>query len=310
MNYAAYLSGWTDDGGLPNVDVTDLTPSNMEKLLASIMPALQKLIFNIIIALVIYIIGRKLIGALLKLLDKFLKRTSIDAGVSSFLMSGAKMLLYMILVFMIVGQLGISTASIVTVFGAAGLAISMSLQGSLANVAGGILILLMKPFKVGDYVSTTYGDGTVRAIGLVYTVVATIDNRVLTIPNGALSNSAVYNANAMPERRLDLAVGISYDSDLRKAKEVMERVYLSCPAVIADKGVNVHVSSLGDSAVTVEAFGWVPGSEYLSSKWYITEEIKLQYDAEGIKIPYPQVDLHLDGGSPAAGSADRITAKE
>ena len=294
MNYTGYLSGWTDDGGLPNVDVTELTPSNMEKLLASIMPALQKLIFNIIIALIIYIIGRKLINTVLKLLDKFLKHTSIDAGVSSFLMSAAKVFLYMILVFMIVGQLGVSTASIVTVFGAAGLAISMSLQGSLANVAGGILILLMKPFKVGDYVSTSYGDGTVKAIGLVYTVITTIDNRVLTIPNGTLSNSAVFNANAMPERRLDLSVGISYDSDLRKAKEVMERVYLSCPSVIAEKGVNVHVSSLGDSAVMIEAFGWVHGSEYLSSKWYITEEIKIQYDAEGIKIPYPQMDLHLD----------------
>ena len=310
MNYAGYLSGWTDDGGLPNVDVTDLTPSNMEKVLASIMPALQTLIFNIIIALLIYIIGRKLISIFLKVLDKFLKRSSIDAGVSTFLMSAAKVLLYVFLVFMIVGQLGVNTASIVTVLGAAGLAISMSLQGSLANVAGGILILLMKPFKVGDYVSTSYGDGTVRAIGLVYTMITTVDNRALTIPNGALSNSAVFNANAMPERRLDLSVGISYDSDLRKAKEVMEQVYLSCPSVIADKGVNVHVSSLGDSAVTIEAFGWVPGSEYLSSKWYITEEIKLKYDAEGIKIPYPQMDVHLDPSKGQEALPDRITAEK
>ena len=188
MNYYVYLRGWTDDGDLPNLDVTELTPSNLEKLFASVMPALQKLIFNIIIALIIYIIGRKLIGFLLKLLDKFLKHTSIDTGVSTFLMSAAKVILYVVLVFMVVGQLGVNTASIVTILGAAGLAISMSLQGSLANVAGGILILLMKPFKVGDYVSTSYGDGTVRAIGLVYTVLTTIDNRALTIPNGALSN--------------------------------------------------------------------------------------------------------------------------
>ena len=98
----------------------------------------------------------------------------------------------------------------------------------------------------------------------------------------------------MAERRLDLSVGISYDSDLKKAKEVMERVYRSCPSVIADKGVDVHISSLGDSAVVVEAYGWVPGSEYLKAKWYITEEIKLQFDAEGIKIPYPQMDVHVD----------------
>ena len=294
MNYSAYLRGWTDDGDLPNLDVTELTPSNLEKLLTSIMPALQTLIFNIIVALIIYIIGRKLISFLLKLLDKFLKHTSIDVGVSNFLMSVARVLLYVFLVFMIVGQLGVNTASIVTVLGATGLAISMSLQGSLANVAGGILILLMKPFKVGDYVSTTYGDGTVREIGLVYTTITTLDNRVLTIPNGTLSNSAVFDASAMAERRLDLSVGISYDSDLKKAKEVMERVYRSCPSVIADKGVDVHISSLGDSAVVVEAYGWVPGSEYLKAKWYITEEIKLQFDAEGIKIPYPQMDVHVD----------------
>ena len=304
MNYAGYLSGWTDDGGLPNVDVTDLTPSNMEKVLASIMPALQTLIFNIIIALLIYIIGRKLISIFLKLLDKFLKRSSIDAGVSTFLMSAAKVLLYVFLVFMIVGQLGVNTASIVTVLGAAGLAISMSLQGSLANVAGGILILLMKPFRVGDYVMTSFGDGTVQAIGLVYTTITTIDNRVLTVPNGTLSNSAVFDASMMPERRLDISVGISYDSDIRRANEIMEEAYRSCPSVIVDKGINVHVSSLGDSAVVIEAFGWVPGSEFLSSKWYLTEEIKLRFDEGGIKIPYPQMDVHLDTaeGSGQAGA--------
>ena len=141
-------------------------------------------------------------------------------------------------------------------------------------------------------------------------MITTVDNRALTIPNGTLSNSAVFNASAMTERRLDAAVGISYDSDLRKAKEVMEQVYLSCPSVLADKGVNVHVSSLGDSAVMIEAFGWVPASEYLSSKWYITEEIKLRFDEEGIMIPYPQMDVHLDRRNEPEGLPDRIAVKE
>jgi small conductance mechanosensitive channel len=213
--------------------------------------------------------------------------------------------MYAILIFMIVGQLGVSTASIVTVMGAAGLAISMSLQGSLANVAGGILILLMKPFRVGDYVMTSFGDGTVQAIGLVYTTITTVDNRVLTVPNGTLSNSAVFDASMMPERRLDISVGISYDSDIRRAKEIMEEVYRSCPAVIVDKGINVHVSSLGDSAVVIEAFGWVPGSEFLSSKWYVTEQIKLRFDEGGIKIPYPQMDVHLDTVAGAGQAGDK-----
>jgi small conductance mechanosensitive channel len=218
----------------------------------------------------------------------------MDAGVSTFLVSTARALLYVLLAFVIVGQLGVNTASIVTLLGTAGIAIGMSLQGSLANVAGGILILLMKPFRVGDYVSTSYGDGTVKLIGLVYTVITTVDNRALTIPNGALSNSAVFNANAMPERRLDISVGISYDSDIALAKQIMEDVYRDCPGFIPDRDLNVHVSGLEDSSVTIEGFGWVRGSEFLKSKWYVLEEVKLRYDAAGVTIPFPQVDVHLD----------------
>lgn len=245
----------TETPETPTIDPSDLTPGALQQLLQSITPSLTKLVFNIVISIIIFFIGKKLIGFLLKLLDKFLAKTSIDVGVAKFLSSAARTCMYAILIFMIVGQLGVNTASIVTVMGAAGLAISMSLQGSLANVAGGILILLMKPFRVGDYVMTSFGDGTVQAIGLVYTTITTVDNRVLTIPNGTLANSAVTDASMMPERRLDISVGISYDSDIRKAKEIMEEVYRSCPAVIVDKGINVHVSSLGDSAVVIEAFG-------------------------------------------------------
>lgn len=294
MNSLTLMRALTETPDTPTIDPSDLTPGALEKLLETLAPSLQKLVFNVVISLIIFFVGRKLIDFLLKLLDKFLAKTSMDVGVSKFLVSAARTCMYAILIFMIVGQLGVNTASIVTVMGAAGLAISMSLQGSLANVAGGILILLMKPFRVGDYVMTSFGDGTVQAIGLVYTTITTVDNRVLTIPNGTLANSAVTDASMMPERRLDISVGISYDSDIRKAKEIMEEVYRSCPAVIVDKGINVHVSSLGDSAVVIEAFGWVPGSEFLSSKWYVTEEVKLRFDEGGIKIPYPQMDVHLD----------------
>ena len=305
MNSLTLIRAFTETPETPTIDPSDLTPGALEKLLETLAPSLQKLVFNIVISLIIFIVGRKLIDFLLKLLDKFLAKTSMDVGVSKFLLSAARTCMYAILIFMIVGQLGVSTASIVTVMGAAGLAISMSLQGSLANVAGGILILLMKPFRVGDYVMTSFGDGTVQAIGLVYTTITTVDNRVLTVPNGTLSNSAVFDASMMPERRLDISVGISYDSDIRRAKEIIEEVYRSCPAVIVDKGINVHVSSLGDSAVVIEAFGWVPGSEFLSSKWYVTEEIKLRFDENGIKIPYPQMDVHLDTVAGAGQAGDK-----
>ena len=300
MKEMLYFAAWAGEPELPTIEASDLTPGAIEKFIGSMLPTLQTLIFNIIISIIIYIIGKKLISILLKIFEKFLARTSIDVGVSKFLLSAARYLMYLFLIFVIVGQLGLNTASIVTVLGTAGLAIGMSLQGSRSNVAGGILILLMKPFKVGDYISTSFGDGTVKAIGLVYTTMVTPDNRVLTVPNGNLSNSAVTDASMMPERRLDVSVGISYDSDLLRAKEIMEEVYLSCPAVIADKGINVHVSSLADSAVMLEAFGWVPGPDYLGSKWYVTEQIKLRFDENGIQIPYPQMDVHLDTGAESA----------
>ena len=276
------------------VDEAGQQLSALQNFLIDAAPSIRAFVFNLIIAVIIYIVGRKLIKLATRILEKFLGRTGMDAGVSTFLVSTARALLYVLLAFVIVGQLGVNTASIVTLLGTAGIAIGMSLQGSLANVAGGILILLMKPFKVGDYVSTSYGDGTVKLIGLVYTVITTVDNRALTIPNGALSNSAVFNANAMPERRLDISVGISYDSDIALAKRIMEEVYRDCPGFLPDKDLSVHVSGLEDSSVTIEGFGWVRGSEYLKSKWYVLEEVKLRYDAAGVTIPFPQMDVHID----------------
>ena len=287
-------TGYVSDLGESVVGEAAESLSALQKFLQSAAPSIQSLVFNLIAAVVIYIIGRKLIGLALKLVEKFLGRSGMDVGVSKFLLSAIKVLLYVLLAFMIVGQLGVNTASIVTLLGTAGIAIGMSLQGSLSNVAGGILILLMRPFKVGDFVSTSYGDGTVTAIGLVYTVLTTVDNRALTIPNGVLSNSAVFNANALPERRLDTSVGISYDSDIGKAKQIMEEVYRSCPGFLPEKDLNIHVSGLGDSAVTIEGFGWVKGSEYLKAKWYVLEEVKRRYDAHGVSIPFPQVDVHID----------------
>lgn len=289
----AIHTAYVGEAGAAVLDETEESLSALKEFLKSAAPSIQTLIFNIIASIIIYIVGKKLISIALKILEKFLSHTNIDIGVNKFLVSAARMILYVFLAFMIVGQLGVNTASIVTLLGTAGIAVGMSLQGSLSNVAGGILILLMKPFKVGDYVMTKYGDGTVRTIGLVYTVLATTDNRTLTIPNGELSNSAVFDASAMTERRLDIAVGISYDSDILKAKKIMEEVYQSCPGFLPDKELNIHVAGLGDSSVTIEGFGWVKGSEYLKAKWYVLEETKLRYDAEGINIPFPQVDVHM-----------------
>ena len=198
---------------------------------------------------------------------------------------------------MILGQLGVNTASIITVLGTLMLAVGMSLQGSLSNVAGGILILFMKPFRVGHYIISDYGEGTVSMIGLFYTTLTTKDNRILTIPNSQISNCAVTNCTQNPVRRLDTIVGISYDADIRLAKEIMEKTARECQYVIKDdpgREITVFVDALGDSSVDLGLFCYVNSPDFLAAKWQITEEIKLRFDKAGISIPFPQVHVHME----------------
>ena len=200
-----------------------------------------------------------------------------------------------LLIFIIAGQLGIDSASIVAILGSAGLAIGLALQESLKNFAGGILILVMKPFKVGDYIVMPNAEGTVSVIGLVYTILVTIDNKTISIPNGTLSNSIVTNVTAMEKRRLDLTVGIGYQSDLRKAKEIMDRIYRQHPSVLKEEPIVTYVDSLGDDSVVLGARGWTKSEDYWAARWDITEKIKLAFDEEGIEIPYRQMDVHITG---------------
>ena len=176
---------------IEQIEPSDLTVSNFKKILDAILPGVRSLAFNIVICILIYVIGSKVIALIKRMLTRALNRMQAESGLSHFLESAIDIVLHIFLIFMILGQLGVNTASIVTVLGTLMLAVGMSLQGSLSNVAGGILILLMHPFRVGHYIICDYGEGTVSAIGLVYTTLTTKDNRVLTIPNGQISNCAV-----------------------------------------------------------------------------------------------------------------------
>ena len=260
--------------------------------------AVLGLAWKLALACVIFLAGRKLIAVLRKMMNRSLDRAGIDVGVAKFLRSMTEFCLNAFLVFLILGQLGMDTASIIAILGAAGLALSLSLQESLANLAGGIVILVMKPFRVGDYIVCTLGEGTVSAVGLVYTTLMTVDNRAITIPNGVLSNSTVTNTTAMEHRRLDLTVGISYTADLKKAKEILEQIYRAYPAVEQEKELTVYVDSLGERAVILGARGWVSANDYWQARWDITEQIKLRFDEEGIGIPYrQQLDLAVTGNA-------------
>jgi small conductance mechanosensitive channel len=279
---------------IEQIDASDLTVSNLKRFFESLLPGIRSLAFDIIVCIIIYIVGRKLIKLLHKMLNKTLEKTQADVGVVKFLGSALEIILYVFLFFMILGQLGVNTASIITVLGTAMLAVGMSLQGSLSNVAGGILILFTKPFRVGHYIISDHGEGTVTMIGLFYTTITTKDNRILTLPNSQISNCAVTNCSQNPVRRFDTVVGISYDSDIRLAKKIMEETARDCQYVLQDQDITVFVDGLGDSSVDIGMFCYVNSPDFLAAKWQITEEIKLRFDEAGISIPFPQVHVHME----------------
>ena len=264
-----------------------------------IWPALKDWGINLLVTLLILIIGLYLIKAVMKALDKAARQANADVTLARFMHSFVNIALYILLIFIVAGQLGINTASILAVLGTAGLAIAMSLKDSLSHFAGGILILFLRPFKVGDYIICSEGEGTIQEIGLVYTRVLTKDNKGLTIPNGKLAGISVTNASRMPERRLDITVGVSYDADLKKAKEIIENVYRECPYFVSSMDLQVFVEELASSSVDLGACGYVNGPDYLSARRYVMENIKLQFDAAGIEIPFPQVVVHQAETPPA-----------
>lgn len=264
-----------------------------------IWPTLKVWGINLLVTLLILIIGLYLIKAVMKALDKAARQANADVTLAKFMHSFVNIALYILLIFIAAGQLGINTASILAVLGTAGLAIAMSLKDSLSHFAGGILILFLRPFKVGDYIICSEGEGTIQEIGLVYTRVLTKDNKGLTIPNGKLAGISVTNASRMPERRLDITVGVSYDADLKKAKEIIENVYRECPYFVSSMDLQVFVEELASSSVDLGACGYVNGPDYLSARRYVMENIKLQFDAAGIEIPFPQVVVHQAETPPA-----------
>ena len=275
----------------PPSDVVDV--GALTAMLEKAGPWFLNLSWKLLIALVVFLIGKKVIGFIRRFAGRSFERAGVEAGASKFLKSLIEVCLYGILVFMIAGQLGLNTASLVTILGTASLALSLSLQGTLQNLAGGVLLLLVKPFKVGEYIVCPAGEGTVSMIGLVYTTLLTADNKRITIPNGSLANSTVTDVTAMEKRRLDLLVGIGYQADIKAAKEILERSFREHPLICKEEGITVFVDSLGDSAVTLGVRGWTASGDYWKAKWDLLETIKLSFDEAGIEIPFSQVDVHI-----------------
>lgn len=269
------------------------TMNDMRTILDKFIEWCASTVGTIVWALIVWIIGKKILKALLKVLGKALDRSRLDEGVTKFMLSLSRFAGNVVLVIMIIDILGFDTTSFIAVLGSAGIALGMSLQGSLANVAGGILILLFKPFAVGDYIVAGGYEGNVTTIDLLYTKLITIDNKTVTIPNGTLSNSSIVNVASQPQRRLDIQIGIGYSSDLKLAKKLLLDAMNKQSGVLTDKDIMVVVKSLDDSCVTLETRCWVMTSDYWNVRFALLEGYKETFDDNGIEIPFNQMDVHI-----------------
>ena len=263
------------------------------------MPDIIDFGIKVVLAFVIYFVGARLIKFLRKLLQRFLDRTNVDKGVKQFLDSLTKVVLYFFLIVIICSWFGIPTTSVAALLGSAGLAVGLALQGSLSNFAGGVLILLLKPFKVGDYIIEDGGknEGTVAEIELFYTKLTTIDNRVVIIPNGILSNTSLTNVTRQDKRRVDLTVGVSYQADIKLVKQVLETVLQKEERRLPEEEISVFVAELADSSVQMGCRIWVKTEDYWPVKWHLLEEIKYRLEENGIEIPYNQLEVSLKKNS-------------
>ncbi len=258
---------------------------------------------RVLLALVVFFIGVQVIKLVRGIVRRSLKRGNADIGVSQFLDSFIKTVLYILLLFMIASGFGLDATSVVALLGSAGVAIGLAIQGSLSNFAGGVLILLLTPFRVDDYIKVDNDghEGTVKEIQLFYTKLSTPNNHVVIIPNGTLSNSSILNMSTLTERRMDILVGISYDADIRQAREVIMKVLEEDESVLATKDRRVFVDTLADSGVNLNVRCWADNETYWECKWRITEKIKYALDEAGISIPYPQLDVHIAPPGDGAG---------
>ncbi len=283
-------------------EVTQQTVKEVSRFAQYIQDNIPTLIgfgIRVLLALVFFFIGRILIKWIRKIVRRSIERSSADKGVEQFVDSVLKFALYFLLIFSIASKFGLDTTSVAALIASGGVAIGLALQGSLSNFAGGVLILLLKPFEVGDYIieDSNGKEGTVKEIQIFYTKLSTIDNKTIVIPNGMLTNNSLTNATAKDERRLDLKLSISYSADLKKAKMLIENIIRQDESILKDDEIVVFVDDLADSAVVIGARAWVKNEEFWPTKWRLLETIKLTLDEHGVEIPYPQLTVHMPKGN-------------
>ncbi len=244
-------------------------------------------------AIVVLVLGFWIIGTVTRGIGAAFSKSGMEATLQRFLMSLIGIGLKGLLLISVAGMIGIETTSFIAVLGAAGLAVGLALQGSLSNFAGGVLILIFRPYKVGDFIDAGGHAGTVKGIEIFNTIMNTPDNKKIIIPNAAISNGSITNFSAMDTRRVDIDFGIGYGDDLKKAKDILAEVIGADERIMKDPEPQIVVSSLGDSAVVITTRSWVKAEDYWGVFFHLTETVKLTFDERGISIPFPQRDVHI-----------------
>jgi len=248
---------------------------------------------NIIAAVVILIVGRIIVGFIARMVQRLMTKRNVDETLTKFVVSLTRIGLLTFVVIMAIKKLEVEVTPFVAIIGAAGLAVGFALQGTLANFASGVMLIIFKPFKVGEYVEGGGSAGTVDAVQIFNTILKTPDNKRVIIPNSKMTGDNITNYSAMEQRRIDMVFGIGYDDDIKKAKATLERIIGEDDRVLKDPAPTVAVSELADSSINFVVRPWVKTSDYWAVYFDVTEKVKLTFDAEGISIPFPQRDVHL-----------------
>lgn len=249
---------------------------------------------NIVTAVIIFLIGLLVVKLLVNLLGKALGRTKLDLILIEFIQAIAKAILLIFVIVASLDRLGVDTTSLIAVLGAAGLAIGLALQGSLQNFAAGFMLLMFRPFKAGDYVEAAGVGGMVEKISIFTTILRTPDNKEVTVPNGLIYRDSITNYSTRDTRRVDMIFNISYGDDIKKAREIISAALKTDERILPEPEPTIVVGALSDSSVDFWVRPWVNTSDYWPVKWDLTEKIKIDFDQNGITIPFPQMDLHLD----------------
>ena len=252
-----------------------------------------ELAINVAIAIAIFYIGKLVVSMIVRGMRKVMQKQEIDKTLETFVSNLVRMVLMVIVVIAAISQLGIETTSFIAIFGAAGLAVGLALQGSLSNFAAGVLIVLFRPYRVGDFIEGAGIAGVVEQVQILTTVLRTGDNKRIIVPNGQIMDSIITNYSANDTRRVDMVVGVSYDDDLDKVRSVLEELVAAEERILDDPACTIAVSELADSSVNFVVRPWVQTGDYWGVKFDMTEAIKKRFDKEGISFPFPQQDVHL-----------------